>query len=99
MLQDWLAKGGAVYNGTEQLDSKGPYQKWYIKGLQDNYYYNKADGLSTPRKLSQLPEDIMDFTSYSIGKIDESKFQVPDYCTSKCGLTTVCAGLRGEVVQ
>ena len=95
LLQDWLVKGGATYNGTEQLDSKGPYQKWYIKGLQDNYYYNKNDSLSTPRKLVQGSDDIMDFINYSEGKVDDSKFILPEYCTSKCGLTTICAGLRG----
>ncbi len=96
---DWLVKGGAVYNGTEQLDAKGPYQKWYIKGLQDNFYYNKDDSLKTPRKLVQGTDDTMDFTNFRIGEIDDRKFALPSYCTSKCGLLTICAGLRGEVMQ
>ena len=99
MTPDWLVKGGAVYNGTEQLDAKGPYQKWYIKGLQDNFYYNKDDSLKTPRKLVQGTDDTMDFTNFRIGEIDDRKFALPSYCTSKCGLLTICAGLRGEVMQ
>lgn len=89
-------KGGAVYNGTEQLDGQGPYERWYIKGVQDNLYYNKNDSIQTPRRLSQVPDDIMDFTSYSVGPVDSQKFELPAYCTSKCGLTTICAGLREQ---
>jgi hypothetical protein len=50
-----MVTAGGVYNGTEQIDSNGPYEKWYIKGGQDNFYYNKADALNTPRRLNQLP--------------------------------------------
>ena len=70
LLPDWLVKAGAVSQGTEQLDQKGPYQKWYIKGGQDNYYYNKNDSVNTPRKLFQVPDDDMDFTRYVVGKPD-----------------------------
>jgi hypothetical protein len=95
LAQDWLVKAGAVYQGTEQIDDKGPYQKWYIKGGQDNFYYNKNDSVNTPRRLNQVPEDLMDFLSFTVGKPDESKFNLPSYCTDKCGLLTICAGLRG----
>lgn len=81
--------------GTEQLDANGPYQKWYIKGGQDNFYYNKNDTNKTPRKLFQVPEDDMDFSNFQVGKPDESKFALPSYCNDKCGLTTICAALRG----
>jgi len=97
--RDWLVKAGAVYNGTEQLDGSGPYQKWEVKGGQENFYWHKDDQNSTPRKLLQVPEDDMDFTSFSIGKPDDSKFAVPSYCTAKCGLTTICAFLRGETTK
>lgn len=90
-----MVKAGAVYQGTEQIDEKGPYAKWYIKGGQDNYYYNKQDSNNTPRRLNQVPEDLMDYTNFIVGKPDESKFILPEYCSSKCGLTTICAGLRG----
>jgi len=96
LLPDWLVKGGANYQGTEQIDAKGPYQKWEIKGLQENYYYNKNDSLQTPRRLNQAPDDLMDFTQYIVGPSDESHFALPDYCTSKCGIATICAGLRGD---
>lgn len=89
-------KAGANYQGTEQIDANGPYQKWEIKGLQENYYYNKNDSLQTPRRLYQVSDDLMDFTKYIVGPSAESRFALPDYCTSKCGLTTICAGLRGD---
>lgn len=38
----------------------------------------------------------MDFTDYHIGIKDDSVFKLPNYCTEKCGLTTICAGLRGD---
>jgi hypothetical protein len=41
----------------------------------------------------------MDFTKYTVGKVDDSKFVLPSYCTDKCGLTTICAGLRGETEE
>jgi hypothetical protein len=70
LLPDWLSKAGAVNQGTEQLDKNGPYQKWYIKGLQDNYFYNKNDSVNTPRRLFQVPEDDMNFSNFRIGKPD-----------------------------
>lgn len=90
-----MVTSGGVYNGTEQLDSLGPYQKWYIAGLQDNFYYNKDNEMKTPRKLDQMPNDMMDFHSYTEAEIDENKFIVPAYCTSKCGPTTFCAKFQG----
>jgi hypothetical protein len=69
-LPDWLVKAGAVNQGTEQLDQNGPYQKWYIKGLQDNYFYNKKDSLNTPRRLYQVSDDDMNFSNYRVGKPD-----------------------------
>lgn len=80
-----MPKSGAEYVGTEQLDSKGPYEKWHIKGLQENFYWTKNNFERTPRKLFQVPNDDMDFTSYSESKPDESKFIVPEYCTDQCG--------------
>ena len=70
--------------------------KWLIKGLQSNYYYHANDTLKTPRRLNQEPDDLMDFTSYNVGIKDSKVFNLPSYCTDKCGLTTICAGLRGE---
>lgn len=92
--RDWMVKSGGVYNGTEQLDSKGPYQKWFIPGLQDNFYWNKDDSFKTPRKLDQMPNDLMDFYTYTEGKIDESKFTLPSYCTSKCPDDSFCGRFR-----
>jgi hypothetical protein len=63
-------KGGAAYQGTEQLDGSGPYQKWEIKGVQENFYYNKNDTKQTPRRLYQVSDDLMDFTRYQIGPVD-----------------------------
>ena len=70
--------------------------KWQIKGLQDNLYYHKNDTLNTPRRLYQVSDDLMDFTDYYVGIKDENVFKLPSYCTEKCGLTTICAGLRGD---
>jgi len=65
-----LVKGGATYQGTEQIDSSGPYSKWEIKGLQENFYYNKNDTQQTPRRLYQVSDDLMDFTRYQVGPVD-----------------------------
>jgi hypothetical protein len=66
-----------------------------VKGLQSNFYYHANDQLKTPRRLEQGTDDIMDFTSYYVGIKDPNVFRVPSYCTDKCGLTTICAALRG----
>lgn len=85
--------------GDEQLDVNGPYEKWEVKGNLENYYYNKKDAARTPRKLIEVPDDVMDFYNFKEGKIDDSHFLIPDYCLSKCGLNTFCASLRGEDSQ
>lgn len=82
----------------EKLEDGGSYMKWEVKGLQTNLYYNKNDTLNTPRRLNQLSDDLMDFYDYSVGIKDPSVFKLPSYCTEKCGLTTICAGLRGETL-
>jgi len=90
-----MVKSGAKYVGREQLDPNGPYIKWDIRGGQDNLYYHKDDDIKTPRRLYQVPEDLMDFSNYRL-TVDASKFTLPSYCKDKCGATTICAGLRGE---
>ena len=99
VASDWLVKANATYQGTENLDAGGPYMKWDIKGLQDNLYYHKNDTLNTPRRLNQLSDDLMDFTSYKVGITDPSVFNLPSYCTDKCGATTICAALRNDNLQ
>ena len=37
---DWLNE--AKFNGTEKIDGED-FEKWEIKGLQENYYYNSQD--------------------------------------------------------
>ena len=73
--------------------------KWQIKGLQTNLYYHKNDTLNTPRRLNQVSDDLMDFTGYKVGITDPKIFDLPSYCTDKCGVTTVCAGLRNDLIQ
>ena len=41
----------------------------------------------------------MDFTGYKVGITDPKIFDLPSYCTDKCGVTTVCAGLRNDLIQ
>lgn len=65
--------------------------KWSVKGLQDNYYYHADDSFKTPRRLFQVSDDLMDFTSYNIGIKDPNVFNLPSYCTDKCGATSICA--------
>lgn len=72
------------------------YPKWEIKGLQTNFYYHADDALKTPRRLYQVSDDLMDFNGYFVGIKDPNVFKLPAYCTDKCGLTTICAGLRGD---
>lgn len=93
--RDWLNE--ANYQGLEKIDSVN-YEKWEIKGLQENYYYNTHDDQRIPKRLFQSPNDNMDFDtkSYIESIRDESVFNVPSYCKEKCGLLTICAGLRGE---
>lgn len=96
---NWLVTANATYQGTENLDSQGPYMKWLIKGLQSNLYYHKNDTLNTPRRLNQLSDDLMDFTAYKVGISDPKIFELPSYCKDQCGLTTICAGLRNDNLQ
>lgn len=98
-MKDWIPKSNAVYNGTEQLDSSGPYDKWWIEGLQDNFYWEKRDSVRTPRKLFQVPEDDMDFTRFIVGPPAEDKFILPEYCTDKCGPTSFCAKFQGNMIS
>lgn len=98
LYPDWLVKGKARYVGTAQLDPQGPYNKWEIKGGQENYYYTKNDSSQTPRRLEQVPEDNMDFTNFKAGPVDPKRFVLPSYCTSQCGSLTICAGLRQNIV-
>lgn len=91
-----MVTAGARYLGEEQLDTQGPYEKWAIKGGLENIYYNKKDSARTPRKLMEVPDDVMDFFNFKEEKVDESHFLIPSYCLTKCALGTFCAGLRGE---
>lgn len=81
------------------LDAEGPYQKWEVRGIQENFYYNKKDSVRTPRKLVDIPDDNTDFYNFKQGKVDDSHFLLPDYCLGKCGIGTFCSGLRGETLQ
>ena len=95
MKSDWLVKGGAEYQGTTNNT-----QKWYIKGLQDNYYYNLDNEEKTPVRLYQVSDDDMNFTRYQVGDtFPQGIFDLPSYCTDKCGATTICAALRGDSLQ
>lgn len=96
VASDWLVKSNATFVGKEKLEDGASYMKWEIKGLQTNLYYHKDDALKTPRRLFQESDDLMDFTDYSVGIKDSSVFNLPGYCTDKCGLTSICAALRGE---
>lgn len=98
VTRDWLVTANATYQGTEKLDADEPYMKWDIKGLQDNLYYHKNDSLNTPRRLYQAPDDLQDFYGYKVGITDENVFKLPSYCTDICGVTTICAALRSELI-
>lgn len=98
VARDWLKTTNATYLGTEKLDAGDPYMKWDSKGLQDNYYYHKNDTLNTPRRLLQGSDDLMDFFGYKVGITDDSIFKLPSYCTDVCGVTTICAALRQELI-
>ena len=88
----------AQYLGLEKIDNER-FEKWDIKGLQDNFYYNTADAKRIPRRLNQQPDDLMDFNmaSYKESITNSSIFTLPSYCTATCGLTTICATIRGDV--
>lgn len=88
----------AQYLGIEKIDN-ADFEKWDIKGLQDNYYYNTPDAKRVPRRLDQHPDDVMDFimSSYKLSITNSSIFNLPSYCTATCGLTTICATLRGDM--
>ena len=98
MTRDWLKTANATYQGTEKLDAGEPYMKWDIKGLQDNLYYNKNDTINSPRRLVQGSDDLQDFYGYKVGITDENVFKLPSYCTDQCGITTICAALRQELL-
>jgi hypothetical protein len=93
---DWLST--AKYMGLEKFDD-GTHEKWEIKGIQENYYYNTLDSKRVPRRLDQHPNDLMDFkvSSYQESITNSSVFNLPSYCTATCGLTTLCATVRGDI--
>lgn len=94
LLPNWLST--ATYMGQEKLYDGVSYEKWDMKGLQDNYYYNQIGGKRIMRRLDQHPNDLMDFqpSTYYEGIRDNKVFNLPSYCTSTCGATTICAELR-----
>ena len=76
-----------MYKGEEQIDRNGPYERWMFQGAQENDYYHKN---GVPRRISEIPNDYIDFQNFKEGPIDDKHFEVPEYCTSTCGALTWC---------
>ena len=85
---DWMSN--ATYEGQVEYNGFSTY-KWNAKGLQPNYYYETVDG-SVPVALDQVPDDNQDFdpASFSTDPIDDSLFQLPEYCSGSCWGSIVC---------
>jgi hypothetical protein len=93
LTPNWLQT--ATNNGTEVINGTS-YQRWFIEGLQPNYYYETTGANRVMKRITQGKDDIMDFDPATLRtKVDESDFKLPSYCNSTCGATTICAGLRG----
>merc|ERR1712019_6566 len=80
----WLS--GAIFVG----ESNG-YYKWNQKGLQDNFYVERASDRVMVR-INQVPNDIQDFHPDTFkNTVDPSVFELPSYCKpGKCSYLSTC---------
>eukprot|EP01004_Peranema_trichophorum_P008450 NODE_7205_length_800_cov_69.200886_g6597_i0.p1 GENE.NODE_7205_length_800_cov_69.200886_g6597_i0~~NODE_7205_length_800_cov_69.200886_g6597_i0.p1 ORF type:complete len:207 (-),score=29.45 NODE_7205_length_800_cov_69.200886_g6597_i0:122-742(-) len=91
---DWIVNSNATYLGRENSKKGVPSDKWDAKGLQSNYYYQSiADG--SMAELFQSPNDDQVFDPWTVGPLDSSLFDLPSYCSGKCG-GIICSVARKE---
>jgi hypothetical protein len=70
---------------------------WTIRGLQPNNYYATADvPVGAPLELDQLPNDYITFhpDTLKLAPVSPKDVVVPEGCTDKCPLTSVCTILQ-----
>ncbi|GIL96686.1 hypothetical protein Vretimale_2444 [Volvox reticuliferus] len=85
----WLQ--GASFEGTTTIQGIAA-NKWRQNGLQPNYWYATADEAQVPLELDQMPNDFQTFwpETFTKGPPGTQVFQLPDGCSPRCPLTSVC---------
>eukprot|EP00195_Chlamydomonas_chlamydogama_P008577 CAMPEP_0202890894 /NCGR_PEP_ID=MMETSP1392-20130828/1151_1 /ASSEMBLY_ACC=CAM_ASM_000868 /TAXON_ID=225041 /ORGANISM="Chlamydomonas chlamydogama, Strain SAG 11-48b" /LENGTH=242 /DNA_ID=CAMNT_0049574545 /DNA_START=73 /DNA_END=801 /DNA_ORIENTATION=- len=93
----WLQN--STYQGD--VDLRGiTTHKFYIKGLQPNYYFTTADELQLPVELDQWPNVYQSFdpSTFNTEPIDPTMLEVPDNCHSKCPISSICTLISSGVL-
>lgn len=88
---DWIGRSNGTYEGRVTTAFGYVADKWLVKGLQSNYWYQTPAG--APVELDQDPDDFQYFdpNKYSTGSIPSSTFDLPSpSCSSKCSLFSIC---------
>eukprot|EP00670_Eutreptiella_braarudii_P004126 CAMPEP_0174297718 /NCGR_PEP_ID=MMETSP0809-20121228/51782_1 /TAXON_ID=73025 ORGANISM="Eutreptiella gymnastica-like, Strain CCMP1594" /NCGR_SAMPLE_ID=MMETSP0809 /ASSEMBLY_ACC=CAM_ASM_000658 /LENGTH=208 /DNA_ID=CAMNT_0015401693 /DNA_START=32 /DNA_END=658 /DNA_ORIENTATION=+ len=91
LYPNWFEKAGAKYLGHYKSRQGIMCDKWEIKGLQSNYYYETKEGIMA--ELMQMPNDDQVFDVHRFKKgcsLPDSLFQLPPNCSKQCG-GPVCA--------
>jgi hypothetical protein len=91
VVPDWIQKSNGTYAGRVTTSRGVTADKWSIKGLQSNYWYQTPAG--APVELDQDPDDYQyfDASKYSTAPIPASTFDLPSQqCTQKCPLFSIC---------
>lgn len=83
---DWIVQSNATYQGQAKNKHGVLCDKWLVKGLQNNYYYQTVNG-GVIAELVQEPNDdqIFEPSTYRVAAQPDSLFELPSYCSGKCG--------------
>ncbi|GLI69515.1 hypothetical protein VaNZ11_014151 [Volvox africanus] len=94
----WLQ--GASFEGTTTIQGVTA-NKWRRDGLQPNYWYATADEAQVPLELDQMPNDFQTFwpKTFTKGPPGEQVFQLPNGCSPRCPLTSVCTFASTEAQE
>ena len=90
MVPNWIVNSNGSYVGRVTTSRGVEADKWLVKGLQSNYWYQSPAG--APVELDQDSDDFQYFdpTKYSTAAIPSSTFDLPSQqCNTKCPLS-VC---------
>ncbi len=93
LAKDWLVQQNATYKGIVTYAGEELAQ-WDVQGLQPNSYFHANNEEKTPKRLTMGKDDFYNYTSYYVGIKDEKVFELPSYCTNKCGASTLCQAFR-----
>lgn len=91
VVPNWIGISNGSYVGRVTTSRGIEADKWLVKGLQSNYWYQTPSGAAV--ELDQDPDDYQYFdpTKYSTAPINSATFDLPsEQCSSKCPLLSIC---------